>query len=101
VARHASVAVAIVQADLRVPGCRSLKEKRTVVKSLVERARNKFNASVAETAHQDLLQRAGVAASFVANDRTFLSSEVESYLAWLRLHPEAQLLDHQVDILGA
>ncbi len=91
--------VAVVQADLLVPGCRSLKEKRSVVKGLVERARGKFNASVAEVADQDLLQRARVGAALVANDRTFVTREAEALLAYLRGCPDVQVLDEQVDLI--
>ncbi len=93
------MAVAVVQADLLVPGCRSLKEKRSVVKGLIERARGKFNASVAEVGSQDLLQRAQVGASLVANDRRLLAAEAEALLSYLAGCPDVQVLDRQVEIL--
>ncbi|MCK6480299.1 MAG: DUF503 domain-containing protein [Planctomycetes bacterium] len=93
------MAVAVVQADLLVPGCLSLKEKRSVVKGLLERARSRFNASVAEVGAQDLLQRATVGAALVANDRRLLSSEAEALLAFLAGCPDVQVLDRQVEIL--
>jgi uncharacterized protein YlxP (DUF503 family) len=51
--------------DLHLPGCRGLKEKRMIVKSLKTRIRNEFEVSAAEVGDQDLLQRAqlGVAAA--------------------------------------
>jgi uncharacterized protein len=52
--------------QLLLPGCASLKEKRSVVKSLKQRLHNEFSVSVAETAHQDVLQRAELAAAVVA-----------------------------------
>ena len=42
----------------RIHQCRSLKEKRKVVKAIVARIRNHFNASVAEVADNDIYQRA-------------------------------------------
>ncbi len=56
--------VALERFDLRIPACRSLKEKRHVVKALTSALRSSFNVSVAEVEHQDLWQRAalGVAA---------------------------------------
>ncbi|MDW7740301.1 MAG: DUF503 domain-containing protein [Bacillota bacterium] len=56
------VAVAVV--ELHIPGVTSLKGKRQVVKSLIQRLRNKFNISVSETGSQDLWQRTelGIAA---------------------------------------
>jgi uncharacterized protein len=45
----------------------SLKEKRRVVRSLVERARQRFNASVAEVDHLDSWQVAGIGFTCVSN----------------------------------
>jgi len=44
--------------DLSLAECRSLKDKRRVVKSLKDRIRGRFNVSVAETAYQDVWTRA-------------------------------------------
>lgn len=55
--------------ELHLEGCRSLKEKRSVLKPLVEGLRRAHNVSVAETGHQDLWQRAEVAAAAVGSDR--------------------------------
>jgi uncharacterized protein len=97
--RAGEMAVAVVQADLMVPGCRSLKEKRSVLQGLLERARGRFNASVAEVGAQDLLQRALVGASLVANDRRLLAAEAEALLSYFEGCPDVQVLDRQVEIL--
>lgn len=98
-AEDGEVVVAVVQASLLVPGCRSLKDKRSVVKGLVERARNRFNASIAETGALDLLQRAEIGAALVANDRAFLSAEAEALLRYFEGCPDVQLTHRQVEIL--
>ncbi len=54
--------------ELSLPGCRSLKEKRTVVRSLKDRLRHKFKVSVAETDFQDKTDRAEVTVAFVTSD---------------------------------
>lgn len=64
--------------DLHLPGCASLKEKRQVLKSLKDRLHNRFNVSVAETAHQDLLQRAELAACVVSESRRHAQSVLSS-----------------------
>jgi hypothetical protein len=61
--------VGVIRWQLSIPGCRSLKEKRRVVKSLKERVRNRFNVSVAETDHQDVWTRAELTVAVVAGDR--------------------------------
>ena len=93
------MAVAVVQASLLVPGCLSLKDKRSVVKGLLERARNRFNASVAEVGAQDLLQRAEVGAALVANDRRLLATEADRLLAYFEGCPDVQVIARQVEIL--
>ena len=55
--------------QLQLPGCTSLKEKRSVVKSLKQRLHNEFNISVAETAHHDVLQRSELSACVMAVDQ--------------------------------
>lgn len=57
--------------QLALPGCASLKEKRSVVRSLKDRLRTRFHLSVAETALQDVLGRAELSAALVATDRAF------------------------------
>ena len=55
-------AIGVLTLELRIESSHSLKEKRHVVQSLKDRLRHKFNVSVAEIAHQDLWQRATIAA---------------------------------------
>jgi hypothetical protein len=50
--------VVVLTWELHIPGCRSLKEKRMVVRSLRDRLRHRFNLSVAETGLQDVHDRA-------------------------------------------
>lgn len=55
--------------ELHLAACRSLKDKRAVLKSLKDRLHNRFNVSAAETAHHDLWQRAELTVCVVATDR--------------------------------
>jgi uncharacterized protein YlxP (DUF503 family) len=61
--------IAVGSWDLSLPECRSLKEKRMVVKSLKERLQHRFKLSVAETRHQDLWSRAELTVAIVTTDR--------------------------------
>ena len=54
--------------ELSLPGCSSLKAKRSIVRSLKDRLRSKFNVSVAETGLQDVLDRALLSMALVASD---------------------------------
>jgi len=53
--------------ELALPECRSLKEKRMVLKSLKERLQTRFRVSVAETRYQDLWSRGEITVAIVAS----------------------------------
>ena len=55
--------------ELHLPGCQSLKEKRSTLKPLTAALRQRFNLSVAETGHQDLWQRAEIVCAAVGSAR--------------------------------
>ena len=63
--------------DLHLEGCLSLKDKRSVLKPLVNALR-RVNLSVAETGHQDLWQRAEIACAAVGSDRGVVEAELRS-----------------------
>jgi len=60
--------IAVGSWELSLPECRSLKEKRMVVKSLKERLQHRFRVSVAETRHHDVWTRAELTAAVVTTD---------------------------------
>ena len=59
---------------MSLPGCRSLKDKRRVVKSLKDRLQNRFNVSVAETAYQDVWTRAQLSVALVTTEGSLADS---------------------------
>jgi len=79
--------------ELHLPSSRSLKDKRRVVKSMIDRLYQRYRVSVAETDFHDLHQRAeiGLAAVVAGGDvemesllngvRDLIESDVEIYLS--------------------
>jgi uncharacterized protein YlxP (DUF503 family) len=61
------VVIGVGYVTLHIYASQSLKDKRRVVRSLVERTRQRFNASVAEVDHLDAWQVAGIGFSCVSN----------------------------------
>lgn len=60
--------VTVLTWELSIPGCRSLKGKRTAVRSIRDRVQTRFKVSVAETAFQDVPDRAEITVAFVSSD---------------------------------
>lgn len=79
--------------ELEVYGCQSLKEKRSVVKSLKDRLHDRFNVSVAETGHHDLWQRAELTACVVGSDRRHVESVLESVDRLVASEARARVID--------
>ena len=85
--------VAALSIDLHLPDCHTLKSKRGVLKPVVEGARRRYNVAVAEVAHQDKWQRAGIGVAVVAgtvSHATEVLDEVERFVGSV---PEVQVLD--------
>lgn len=70
--------VALQAWDLELPGCASLKDKRSVLRPLVAALRAQCNVSVAETGHQDRWQRAEIACVAVGGDRAVVQQVLQS-----------------------
>lgn len=54
-----------------IPEAQSLKEKRTVIQSLIDTTRAHFNVSVAEIAYQNVWQRTQIGIAIVTNESRF------------------------------
>ncbi len=61
----------------RLHDCRSLKGKRKVVKSIINRLRNNFNVSVAEVGSNDIHQRAEIGFAIVCNNKMVVNSKID------------------------
>jgi uncharacterized protein len=70
--------VGVIVWELEIFGSHSLKDKRRVVKSLKDRLQARFKVSAAETAHQDLWQRAELAACVVAGESSHAAEVLDS-----------------------
>lgn len=67
--------------ELHLPESRSLKDKRRVVKSLIDRVHQRYRVSIAETGFQDLHQRAEIAIAVVISGS---DSEMENLMEQVR-----------------
>ena len=79
--------VALLSVELFLPMSQSLKDKRMVLRRLKDRLKA-ANVSVAEVAHQDLWQRAGLAIATVSSDGGIAEQTLSSALQEIeRLEP--------------
>ncbi len=62
---------------LRIHDCRSLKEKRKIVKSMISRIRNHFNVSIAEVGSNDIHKKAEIGFAVIGNERMLINSKLD------------------------
>ena len=65
--------VAILRLEIAIPGARSRKDRRQVVKSLKDRIRNRFQVSCAEVDDRESWTRASLGVTACANEKPFLT----------------------------
>jgi uncharacterized protein YlxP (DUF503 family) len=93
--------IAVLRVRLRLPS-RTLKEKRTIVKSVVERLRNRFNASVAEVDDLDSPGLATVVAAVVSNESRHADEQVQAIAAAIQeWRLDAEVLEIETELIDA
>lgn len=81
----------ICRLGLILPEGNSLKEKRSIIKSIMERLRHRFNISVAEVEHQDALRRAGIGFAVVSNEKSHLEKMMHSVVNHIELDGRVEI----------
>jgi len=90
--------VGVVSLELAVYEAASLKDKRRVVKSLKDRLRSRFNASVAEVDHLDARQRATVAVAMVSNEARHVHVGLDQVVDFVRASGAASLVGYEKEV---
>ena len=79
---------------------RSLKGKRKVVRSMVDRIKTRFNVSIAEVGSNDKWQRIELGVCAVGNDRRHIDSSLNHILGFLESLYLAQIINTEIEILN-
>jgi uncharacterized protein YlxP (DUF503 family) len=93
------VVVGVMTWELHLVACQSLKDKRQILQSLKARLHNEFNVSAAETAHQDLWQRAEITVCVVSTDRTHAADVLRQADRLVETAPGARIMDTSTSYL--
>ncbi len=92
--------ILIIRVNLRASWVHSLKEKRMVVKSIVNKLQNTFNISVCEVANQDLHQRITIGISKVDLSYSQCNSSIESIIRYIEDNTDAEIIDIEDEIIN-
>lgn len=76
--------VGVLTAQLHLQGITSLKQKRSIVKSLLGRLKSRFNISISEVDHQDEKTSAIIGIAVISNDTRFINQQLDSIIEFMR-----------------
>lgn len=78
--------------EVHIPGSTSLKEKRQVVKSIVQRVQNRFNVSIAELNNEDLWQRATIGVAMVGDNQEHIQRKLQLVVNFMDAEPRWEVM---------
>ena len=91
--------VGLLHVRLHVPDASSLKEKRQIVKSILDRARHRWHVAAAETDEQDVHRIAVLGFASVSGSEHHAREIVSKLLDALLTHPAVRVIEHDLDTL--
>lgn len=91
--------IGLVTVRISIPEARSLKDKRSVVRSLKDRILNKMNVSVAEVGCQDVWKMSELAFVTVAAESTIVQKRISDLSTVLRSDPRYVLIDLNTEMM--
>lgn len=91
--------VGVLTVELLLREADSLKGKRKVLKSLLERLKHRFNISVAEVGKQDNWKYSTVGISAVSGDMAHMQRTLASVVRFVENHNGVEIMDLQEELL--
>ena len=87
--------ILIMEVTLRASWIHSLKEKRMIVKSIIQKLKNKFNISVAEIENQDIHNTIVIGIAGICANSAQLDSTMEHITTFIEYNTDAEIIDIQ------
>jgi len=91
--------IGVCRLDLLIGESQSLKEKRRIVKQIIDRVKHRFNVSIAEVGNNDIWQSAQLGLCLVSNDRRFTNSSLDTILDFIETINVAEVVKSDIEIL--
>jgi len=93
------MSIGILRIKFQIPGCASLKEKRSHVRPLLSRIRKEFNVSAAELDFHDIWQTAEIGLATISTDPRHTQSSLQSMVNWIEQYfPDLVIEEEKLEI---
>ncbi len=91
--------IGICTCEIYIFNANSLKSKRSVVKSIIEKSKNRFNISIAEVGENDKWQKSIVAFSTISNSQRLVEETIEKVINFFDSYSEIEIINIKREIL--
>jgi len=92
--------IGVCKLDLRIPENHSLKEKRHVLRKLIDRVRTRFNVAISEVGDNDVWQRAQMGFCTVGNDRRHINSSLDKVIYFIEQMNLVEMVRTEIEIIS-
>ena len=93
------MSLGLLTLQIQLPGCSSLKEKRSRLKPLLARLHKEFNISIADIGRQDAWQEAVLGCALVSNDPAYTQRALAEIARWIeRNWPDVSLVEDKLEL---
>ncbi len=95
------MSIGLLTLYLRIPGCSSLKEKRSRIKPLLARLHREFNVSVSEVDQQDSWKETVLACVLVTSEAAQTQRSLQSVSHWVEKRwPDVEIVDDRIELIA-
>lgn len=89
----------ICTCEIFIFNANSLKSKRSVIKSIINKSKNRFNISIAEVGENDKWQKSVIAFSTISNDKKIVEESMEKVIDFFDSYSEIEILNITREII--
>jgi uncharacterized protein YlxP (DUF503 family) len=90
--------VGILRVECSLPGTQSIKDKRRIVKSLLDQLHHRFRVAAAEVDHQDSRRRAGLAIAYISTEARHADQVLAHVASAIDRRGDLVVLDYAVEM---
>ncbi|MTI85009.1 MAG: DUF503 domain-containing protein [Firmicutes bacterium] len=91
--------IGVLTVEIMIGEASSLKGKRRVLKSLLDRLKSKYNISVAEVGKQDSWQLSTIGITTVSNESSHVHKVLSTVIHFIEFHGGVELIDYSTELL--
>jgi uncharacterized protein YlxP (DUF503 family) len=91
--------VGIIKLSFYIEDVFSLKDKRQIIKSIIERTKSKFKISIAEVGQNDIWNNSQIGISVVSNKKDIVDKSLDSIINFIEFDGRVEIIDIEREII--